>query len=265
MPRAPRLLACSVALLVAALGLPGCDEAPGPPALTPAPPVVSDLRLTPSEFTYDGTDAVVRIPFQLSVAVDEGDGGVSVRYVVRRQFESGAVVEGELAPADGRYAGEAAFEVARGAVGPFIVTVVATGAGGLGNEATALLRYSAPDLGPPVVASTAVDPNPVTVPGSFTVSAQINDPDGIENVARVVLSSGGAEFALCDDGDLGACGFGGTDLPSPSGDAAEGDGRFSREFDVPEGSGVGDIGFTVQAFDRAGNASEPVPLTVTLQ
>lgn len=265
MPRALRLLR-SAAVLAGVLPLmAGCDEAPGPPALVAEPPAVSDLQLTPSTFEYTGTEDSVRVPIQLSVAVDEGDGGVTVQYVVRRQFESGALAEGALAPVDGRYAGEASFVVARGAVGLYVVTVVASGAGGVGNEATALLRYTAEDLGPPTVASASVDPNPVTVPGAFTVSAQVADPDGLANVARVVLASGGAEFALCDDGGAGTCGFGGTDLPSPSGDAAAGDGRFSRRFSVPAGSGTGDVGFTVQAFDRAGQASEAVPLIVTLQ
>jgi hypothetical protein len=266
MPRASRLLAHSAALAACALlPLAGCDEAPGPPALISEPPTVSDLQLTPSLFAYDGDADSVRVPIQLSVAVDEGDGGATVRYVVRRQFESVALVEGALTPADGRYTGEAAFTVPRGAVGLYAVTVVASGAGGVGNEATALLRYAAEDRGAPTVAGAAVDPNPVSVPGAFTVTAQVADPDGLANVARVVLGSGGAEFALCDDGGRGSCGFGGTDLPAPSGDATADDGRYSRRFQIPEGAGTGDIGFTVQAFDRAGQASEPVELIVTLQ
>ena len=266
MPRAPRLLARSAALMACVLPLlAGCDEAPGPPALVSAPPAVSDLQLTPSTFEYTGDADTVQVPLQLSVAVDAGDGVSSVRYVVRRQFESGVLAEGELAPADGRYAGTTSFAVARGAVGLYIVTVTAFGAGGVGNEATALLHYAAEDRGPPVVTGASVNPNPVVAPSDFTVSAQVSDPDGLANVARVVLSSGGAEFALCDDGNEGSCGLGGTDLPSPSGDAAAGDGRFSRKFSVPAGSGTGDIGFTVQAFDRAGQASEPVQLIVTLQ
>ena len=39
----------------------------------------------------------------------------------------------------------------------------------------------------------------------------------------------------------------------------------NHRFQIPEGSDPGDIGFTVQAFDRAGQASEPVPLIVTVQ
>jgi hypothetical protein len=252
-------MACVLPLLA------GCDEAPGPPALVSAPPAVSDLQLTPSTFEYTGTEDTVLVSLQLSAAVDEGDGDVSVQYVVRRQFESGALAEGALVPADGRYAGATSFEVARGAVGLFAVTVTASGAGGVGNEATALLRYTAEDLGPPVVTGASADPNPVGVPGAFTVTAQVADPDGLANVARVVLASGGAEFELCDDGDAGACGFGGTDLAAPSGDATAGDGRYSRRFQLPEGTAAGDIGFTVEAFDRAGQASDRVPLIVTVQ
>jgi hypothetical protein len=269
MPRAFRLLALVCAALaaaaLAAAALAACDDAPGPPAFEREPPVLSDLQLAPSAFTYTGTDDVVRIPLQLSVAVDEGDGVATVRYVVRRQFESGALAEGTLAPADGRYAGTDTLEVERGAVGRYVVTVVAAGAGGVGNEATALFDYDATDLGPPVVVAAASDPNPVTAPGAFTVTATVGDPDGLANVARVVLGSGGAEFQLCDDGNFGSCGFGGTDLPAPSGDEAENDGRFSRRFQIPEGTEPGDIGFTVQAFDRAGQASEPVLLIVTVQ
>src|SRR5690606_2451282 len=110
-----------------------------------------------------------------------------------------------------------------------------------------------------------VDPNPVRPPGAFVVSVEVADPDGLANVARVVLASAGAEFRLCDDGNTGACGFGGTDRPSPSGDATAGDGRFSRRFQLPEGSPPGDVGFTGQAFDRAGQASASVPLIVTIQ
>jgi hypothetical protein len=272
MPRVLRLLARSAVpfglLACAALAcaaLAACDDAPGPPPFERRPPVVSDLQLSPSAFTYTGNEAVVSIPLQLSVAVDEGDGAAVVRYVVRRQFESGAVAEGTLAPADGRYAGTDTLQVERGAVGLYVVTVVASGAGGVGNEATALLAYDALDLGPPVVVAAASDPNPVPSPGAFTVTATVGDPDGLANIARVVLESGGAEFQLCDDGNFGSCGFGGVDLPAPSGDETEGDGRFSRRFQIPEGTEPGDIGFTVQAFDRAGQASAPVLLIVTVQ
>jgi len=247
------------------VSLAACDDAPGPPALVSAAPTVSDLQLTPSAFDYEGEQDTVAIPLRISVAVDEGDGEVAVRYVVRRPFEGGALAEGALAPAEGRYAAEVTLAVARGAVGPYVVTVVASGAGGIGNTATAYLRYSAEDLGPPTVQGAASDPNPVRPPGTFTITARVDDPDGLPNVARVVLSSGGAEFKLCDDGNSGACGFGGTDRPAPSGDATAGDGRFSRRFQIPAGTDPGDIGFTVQAFDRAGQASEPVPLTVTVQ
>lgn len=267
MPRVFRLFARSAFVLgLAAVPLlAGCDEGPGPPSLDLEPPTLSDLQLTPPVVDYTGTDAVVVIPLQLSVAVDEGSGGVTVRYLVRRPFESGALAEGLLAPADGRYTGDATFEVERGAVGDYVVTVVSSGAGGVGNEATALLRFSSTSLGPPVIAAAGVDPNPVSVPGAFTVVADVTDPDSLANVARAVLASGGAEFQLCDDGNQGSCGFGGVDLPGPSGDATAGDGRFSRRFQVAAGTPPGDVGFTVQAFDRVGQASNAVPLIVTLQ
>jgi hypothetical protein len=268
MPRAPRLPARFALVLAAALvatALAACDDGPGPPPLDRAPPTVSDLQLTPRTVDYTGAEPVVQVPLQLSVAVDEGSGGVTARFVVRRPFAPGALAEGLLTPADGRYAGAATLELPRGAVGDYVVTVVASGTGGVGNEATALLRFSSTSFGAPALDAAGVDPNPVPVPGAFTVAADVSDPDGLANVARVVLASGGAEFQLCDDGNFGACGFGGVDLPGPSGDAAAGDGRYSRRFQVADGTPPGEVGFTVQAFDRIGEASAAVPLTVTLQ
>lgn len=265
MPRAPRLLARSLAVLACVAALAACDDAPGPPPLFPAPPAIVDLDVTPLVFAYTGTDATVTIPLTFSAAVDEGDGGVTVLYVVRRQFENEPLAQGTLAPEGGRYTGSASFEVARGEVGLYVVTVVAAGTGGVGNEATALVRYTADDLGPPVVVTAAADPNPVPRPGAFTVTAEVSDPDGLANVARVVLSGGGAEFQLCDDGDAGVCGFGGTDFPSPSNDGQAGDGRFSRRFSIPAEQEPGPYDFTVRAYDLAGQASDPFPLTVVVQ
>jgi hypothetical protein len=264
MPRAPRLLARCLGLLACAV-LAACDDAPGPPALLPEPPQILDLEVSPLNFNYTGTDPTVTIPLTLSAAVDEGDGGVTVRFVVRRQFEGGALAEGTLAPSGDRYTATASFEVERGDVGLYVVTAVAVGEGGVGNEATALVRYTAADLGRPVVAGASATPNPVPRGESFTITAEVTDPDGLANIARVVLENGGAEFQLCDDGNSGVCGFGGTDFPSPSGDAKPGDGRFSRRFSTSEDQEPGPFEFTVRAYDLAGQVSDPFPLTVIVQ
>jgi hypothetical protein len=254
-----------VAVLACAAVLAACDDAPGPPALFTAPPAILDLDVAPLDFNYAGTDPTVTIPLTLSAAVDEGDGDVTVRFVVRRQFESGPLAEGTLTPEGDRYTGAASFDVERGEVGLYVVTVVATGAGGIGNEATALVRYTAADLGPPAVVAASASPNPVAPGNAFTITAEVADPDGLANVARVEVSNGGAEFQLCDDGNAGVCGFGGTDFPSPSGDAEAGDGRFSRRFGLPAEQPPGPFDFTVRAYDLAGQASAPFPLTVVVQ
>ena len=259
MLRASRLL---VALCLAA-ALAACDDTPGI-SDTGRPPALSDFQVSPDTFVYEGADPTVSIPISISAAVDEGGGGTTVRYVVRAQNGNEALADGTLEPGD-RYTASTAIEVARGAVGNYVVSAIAAGAGGIGNEVTALVRYTAPDLGPPVITSATADPNPVASPGSFTVSAAVQDPDGLANIARVELESGGAEFRLCDDGGVGVCGFGGTDLAAPSGDGTAGDGTFSRRFQVPAGQEPGDLGFVVRAFDRAGLASDPVLIIVSVQ
>lgn len=259
-PSARIAAVCFAAVL--GLTLSACDDAPGVTDPFAAPPTLSDFSFTPLEFALDTDAPTAEIPLTLSAQVaNPGGRPIDVRYFVRSEFGNESLADGELTPAGGgRYEGGATLSIPRGETGAYVVTVTVLGEDGLvGNTVTGLLRFTAQSLGPPVI--EAVDfPETVQRPADgqpavlIPIVATVSDPDGQRNVNRVLIrTEGGAEFELRDDGAAG------------SGDETAGDGRYTITFQAESTNEPGPNLFTIQAFDRAGGASDPFSLTITIE
>ena len=254
----PRLLVRSAAFLFGALGLivslSGCDSAPGAGDLIPNPPTLSDFSFTPLEFEHTGSGDTAQIPLQIGVTVaNPAGGGLTVDYFVRRQFNDALVAQGMLSGAagGGRYVGGETVSVPRGEIGMYVITVtVVDDRGNVGNIVTGLLRFASENLGPPVI--TEIDgPAEFTPPGQLRLIAVVADPDGLGNIASVVVTTPtGDPFAMFDDG-------------LSLGDEVAEDGRYTATFDVPSAT-PGDQTFTFVATDNFGAESVEVSFTVTI-
>ena len=270
MPRAPwPILRVAAACLTAALVLTACDEVPGDTDPFAAPPTLSDFQFTPLEFALDTEAETAQIPIAMDVFVSNPAGGpVEVRYFVRAEFGSETLLEGALASAGGgRFTGDATLAVPRGETGFYVITVTAANPEGrVGNTVSGLLRFTAQSLGPPVI--EAVDfPATVTIPPEggdpvpVPIVATVTDPDGPRNINRVEIQTlvegvpTGPTFQLRDDG-----GF-----DSNSGDEAANDGRYTITFQVESTNSPGDNVFRIRAIDRAGEVSDPVDITITIE
>ena len=234
--------------------LSGCDSAPGVGDLIPNPPTLSDFSFTPLEFEHTGSSETAQIPLQLGVTVANPSSGVlTVDYFVRRQFNDELVAQGTLSGpvGGGLYAGGETVSVPRGEIGMYVITItVVDDAGNVGNIVTGLLRFASENLGPPVI--TEIDgPAEFTPPGQLRLIAVVTDPDGLGNVAGVVVTTPtGVQLNMFDDG-------------LSLGDEVAGDGRYTATFDVPSAT-PGDQVFTFVATDNFGVESEEVSFTVTI-
>ena len=253
-----------LSLLAGLVALAGCDDTPGVTDPFGAPPAVASFSLTPDSFTASGTDATVDVPLSIRVGLVGGEGQVTVRALVR-DLDGDEVVAEESVTQAAASPGEAVLTptltLPRGAIGDYEVTLTTEDASGrAGDRASALFRFSADSLGPPVVASTNADPMVITRPSSgsatLTLSAAVTDPDGLPNVARVELrepaSVGGTTlFRLRDDGT--------------GGDATADDGTYAVRLALSGAVEPGEYGFEIVATDRFGDESAPTAVTFTVQ
>jgi hypothetical protein len=246
-------------LLVALALLAACDTAPGPPPLAPAPPVVSDLRLEPAAASVDTlaqAEAGVVVPLQLTLDAQPGDAPLArVAYAVQWQFacqQSRLDASGEFeAVGDGRYVAAPALEVPPGRRGAYRVAAWAVDASGLpSNEIGAAFHLEGVNQGPPVIEEIQA-PTEITPPANLRFVVRVDDPDGVDNIARAEVSLPGAGTLPLSDTDQA-----GNNTPC--------DGTYSASFTVPAGAEPGLVTFTFRAFDRDGAASAPVPFTVQI-
>lgn len=255
MPRVPRslLLACVLAPLVW-----GCDETPGVPDPFGSPPTIAAFSLTPEEVNDTSTGQTVTLEPVLTVDVTGGEGQVTVRAFIRDLLGDDLIAEAEASGGAGRFELRPSFEIPRGAVGRYPITITTEDASGrIGDRATAVLVFLSEALGGPTVTATSSSPSPVARPtsGSRTVTlmADIQDPDGIPNVAYVELRqrTGDVLFRFNDDGT--------------GGDGTAGDGRFALALAINSATPTGTYAFDVVATDRHGLASIPTEITFTVQ
>jgi len=253
----------SFGALALLLALAACDTAPGPQPLNPRAPVVSDFAFSPDSVFFD--DVVVAndtaaVTLDLSVRAADPDGGTidRVAFVVEGQFE-GTVANGTLeAGEDGRYAATVPLEFGRGQRGLYTVLVYAVDDDGLlSNQVRGLFELAGVGLGPPVI--DAIDaPAEFQQPGRLQLIAEVSDPDGLTDIARVEVvfpEPFAATFELADDGQS-------------AGDETADDGRYTATFEgvqlPPEFETPYDLDLVFRAFDRDGLASDDVPFTITI-
>ena len=252
-PLHPALAACIVlaALAASTLALPACDSAPGLPELAPLPRL-SGLEVTPTAFAFESDAATAELPL---VVRAELSAPATVRALVRFAEADTLAAQAETETTGGAVELAVPLALPRGATGDYRVTVVTEASDGRpGDQAEAVFTFQAESLGPPTV--TAVDaPAAVAPGGTLPVVATVTDPDGLANVALVLLQDETGAFVaqLFDEGS------------ARSDDDAAGDGRFSETLRLGDGAEPGDIPLQVVAFDRAGTASEPAAFTVTVQ
>ena len=253
----------SFGALALLLTLAACDTAPGPQPLDARPPVVSEFAFSPDSVFFDdvvtGGDSAA-IDLVISARIEDPDGGSidRVAYVVEGQFE-GTIANGSLeADEDGRYAATVPLLLGRGQRGRYTVLVYAVDDDGLlSNQVRGLFELAGMGLGPPVI--DAIDaPVEFQQPGTLQLIAEVSDPDGLEDIARVEVdfpAPFAATFELADDGQS-------------AGDETADDGRYTATFEgvqLPSDFETPyDLALTFRAFDRDGLASEDVLFTITI-
>ena len=264
MPRPLRSLRAARALLGAlafgaAATLAACDSAPGLPSAD-ARPSVTAFALTPSSDSL-GTDArTASVPLQLALTV-AGTGPVRVRATVRYSGTDTLVTQTTVSVDPGERVVDLPVVIPRGAIGDYAVTVATEGPDRRpGDGASAVFRFRASSLGPPVVgeiaaAATVRRPANANAPRTrLPLVVAASDPDGRENLAVVVLEQPGV-------GIIGQL----SDRGRSFGDATAGDGRYSGELLIPFDFPPDVYTLNAIAVDRAGRQSDPVPFTFTVE
>lgn len=259
MPVAPRLrpvLVLSAAVLAGAAA--GCDAEPGfPPEAERA--TLADVRIAPAADSLRTDAPTATVP--LSVAATLGGGPATVRVLVRYQETDTLTVSTAVDVEPGPFQLDVPFTVPRGATGDYRVQVATEGADGRpGDEAAAVVQFAAASLGPPRV--TRVDlaasvERPAQGARDVPVSADVEDPDGVANVAVVLLvdpEGGGVIGRLYDQGDANG-----------AADETAGDGRFTAALQISAATAPGTYALAVVAVDRAEGVSEAVPVTFTVR
>ena len=243
------------AALVAALAFAACDAAPGLPDEVRRPSVAA-FTLTPETDSLRTDAATAVVPLVLDVTL-VGDGAIGVRALVRYAETDTLVADTLVRAAPGPVRIELPVTLPRGATGDYAVTLTTEGADGrTGDGASAVFRFRAASLGPPVVTDVETAATVTRPTGNratpFPVVAVVADPDGLANVAAVLLTdpSGAVLGQLFDEGDEGR-----------SDDAVADDGRYSAALQIPRDAEVGVYEFAVVAVDRAGGQSAPAPFT----
>ena len=253
------------ASLCAALILAACDAAPGAEEPSTSAPVISDLAYTPELVALpslppsDVTEDSVRFMATIGVRATDADGSIgTVVYAVRSpDAQAPVVAAGTLEKGTGeRYEGSAEVTLAIGQVGNYTVSVFAVDdSGRMSNTLSGRITYVAEGR-PPVVLEVIAEPETIRVDRDsiLTVIAVVDDPDGLENVARVVIRTpNGQEFEMLDDG-------------VSLGDPVGGDGEYRARFEnvhlaTPNTTQL----FEVQAFDKTGLSSDIVEKPVRVE
>ena len=252
----PVALRPAVALVVACAVAAGCDSEPGFADLV-RPPALTDVAVSPLSARL-GTDApTATVPLAVAGTLD-AEGATRVIVLVRWAETDTLVarVDEEVAQ-PGPFRVEVPLVLPRGAVGDYSVRVSTEGADRRpGDQAAAVFRFGASNLGPPTVsapAPAAVDRPTGTRTVVVPVLADVSDPDGRAHVAAVVLQvPGGGVVGRLFDGGEGA-------------DRARGDGRYSAGIVVDAAFEPGTYELEIVAVDRAGALSAPAPFSFTVR
>lgn len=262
-----------VVVLFVAIGISSCDSAPGLEEDRGTPPDLESFTFSPNLVVFEALppeqivdENMAKISLDLNVNISDADEDIeTVSYIVRSPISPYDIVaQGELAGSggSGSYLGIGELLLSKGSIGKYTILVFATDSkGNISNQARGSLDFQTEGGDPPVIlAITAPDsvsrPAPEQAAILVNIIAEVTDPDGLDNVAKVVLRTiSNQEFPLLDDG--------GND-GSPSGDAVAGDGMYTITIQVESTNGLGPNTFRFQATDRSGFESNIVEKTITI-
>ncbi|HEX8299523.1 MAG TPA: hypothetical protein VF594_10235 [Rubricoccaceae bacterium] len=250
-----------IAALAALLLVAACDSAPGLPDEGVRPSVTA-FALSPAQDSLETTALTATVPLAIEATL-AGEGRISVRVLVRYsgtprvQNVDSLVADTLVTVEPGPVRIALPLALPRGATGDYAVSLSTSGVDGrTGGGASGVFRFRAASLGPPSVSGVTAGAS-VTRPqnGSapFPISAIVSDPDGLANIAAVVLTdeSGAVIVELFDEGRTGRS----------TADATAGDGRYTVSIGIPAAFEPGSYTLAVVALDRAGTQSAPAPFT----
>ncbi|PAP78445.1 hypothetical protein BSZ37_19455 [Rubrivirga marina] len=246
-----------MALLAVALW--GCDAAPGF-ASEVARPTLGTVDVSPVDVSLDTDAPTATVPLAVTGTLG-GEGTVRMLVLVRYAETDSLVTQTEAEVQPGDFRVDAPFDLPRGAIGEYSVRVATEGADGrAGDQAAAVFRFVATNLGPPSV--TANTPSPVSRPSGTNTArvplvATVTDPDGRANIAAVVAvdpESGVTIGRLFDDGPAGG-----------AADQTADDGRYSASVTVTSDFEPGTYELAIVAVDKYGAESEPALYTFTVR
>lgn len=262
-----------VLLPILCIGLASCDTAPGLEEDAGTPPDLETFTFSPNFVVFEALpeDQVIdgnkaKINLNLDVDIADPDNDVeTVSFIVRSPINPYDIVaQGELAGSggSGTYVGIEELLLPKGSIGKYTILVFATDSkGNISNQARGSLDFQTEGGDPPVILAISA-PDSVMRPASdqpailVNIIAEVTDPDGLDNIAKVVLRTiSNQEFPLLDDG--------GND-GSPSGDTVAGDGMYTITIQVESTNGIGPNTFSFQATDRSGFESNIVEKTITI-
>jgi len=256
-----RAAAFSALLFFSSWWLTACDSAPGAYEPTGVPPRLANLSFSPDSVVFDNLspdeivgDSIALVDMSLEVNVFDADGDVdSVLYVVNSPYDPFTpLARGTMGPSGGdAYSVTKRLAIKRGNEGRYTILVYAVDSeGNLSNQVRGILDYSLGTGRAPVIVAIE-GPDSIRPPTTLTLIAVVTDPDGLGNIARVVvMAPNGSTFDMYDDG-------------TTFGDDVAGDGRYTARFDVPAAE-PGTFTFRFQAFDRSGLESEIVSKDITV-
>ncbi len=238
-----------------------CDSVPGPPPITEIPPQLYGFTFSPEEVVFDDIvstgDSVAHVTLQMTAQLRPGEVPVdSIFYLIFPVVNPDQVLQqGRLSLEGTSVRGQARLDLPRGAVGLYTIRVlVVDSRGRLGNQLQGLFRFLAREGHPPVIEAVE-GPDRIKRPASgeppvlLKYVAIVSDPEGPENILRVVMRTpGGQEFEMFDDGGQ----------ESNSGDEVAGDGKYTLTVQLTSEVPPGTYVFYFQAFDREGLASDVV-------
>ena len=261
------LMRVFLVLLLTLTAVAGCDTAPGTEPTDARPPALEAFSFFPQRvvFALLPEDQVVgdsiRIPVSIEVTVHSRGAPVSeVWYVVQSPSSLQAPIRsGRMAPqSGGRYAQQITLTLSALDIRTYTVMVYAVDeAQRISGDARGSLHYFRsfdPGL-PPVIDSLAV-PDTLQRPAagepavSLLLIAAASDPDGQSDIAMVEfwnINAPATRLLMCDDGGAAFCG-----ASENSGDAAAGDGLFTRRVYITSGNAAGTTTLSFQVTDRAG-------------
>jgi len=250
--RPPAFLTRGILSVLSLVILSACDSGPGTTSTETSPPRLSEFTFNPVEIGIDAANSgMITFPLTMRVAA-AGEEIESVRYLVRSPDKNAAPIsEGELARVDGNhYERTVDISIQQGKIGLYTVLVYGVGSEGvLGNSVRGNLRVIG--TGEPPVIVDIIAPDTVRLPAAgqdptrVPLVAQVEDPDGLSNINRVIFWNAAlpnVTFEMFDDGE--------------GGDDEAGDGFYTRVVEIASTNQPGTTTLVFQAIDRAGLESE---------